>query len=134
VLSETVPQHTTFEVAGSSPGWSCATGAPAGTLCTLALGMIPADSCGGGGGGVLVEGSSVVRTFRVRVVSPIPSGVTQIHNAVAVFGDQPDEDPSDDTDEDDRPVVEPLDLQIVKSDGGASTAPGGGVSYVLDIS
>lgn len=134
VLSETVPQHTTFEVAGSSPGWSCGNGAPAGTLCTLALGTIPAGSCGGGGGGVLVEGSSVVRTFRVRVVSPIPSGVTQIHNAVAVFGDQPDEDPSDDTDEDDRPVVEPLDLQIVKSDGGASTAPGGGVSYVLDIS
>jgi uncharacterized repeat protein (TIGR01451 family) len=134
VLSETVPQHTTFEVAGSSPGWSCANGAPAGTLCTLALGTIPADSCGGGGGGVLVEGSSVVRTFRVRVVSPIPSGVTQIHNAVAVGGDQPDDDPSDDTDEDDRPLVEPLDLQIVKSDGGASTAPGGGVSYVLDIS
>jgi uncharacterized repeat protein (TIGR01451 family) len=134
VLSETVPQHTTFEVAGSSPGWSCANGAPAGTLCTLALGTIPAGSCGGGGGGVLVEGSSVLRTFRVRVVSPIPSGVTQIHNAVAVFGDQPDDDPDDDTDEDDRPVVEPLDLQIVKSDGGASTAPGGGVSYVLDIS
>ena len=35
VVTETVPDNTTFTTTGSSAGWSCVDGAAAGTTCTL---------------------------------------------------------------------------------------------------
>jgi uncharacterized repeat protein (TIGR01451 family) len=40
VMTETVSRHTTFVAQASSPGWSCANGAPAGTKCTIQLGDV----------------------------------------------------------------------------------------------
>ena len=40
VLNETVPANTTFNVAASTAGWSCANGSPAGTSCTLTIGNL----------------------------------------------------------------------------------------------
>ena len=46
VISETVPDQTAFNAAGSSPGWSCADGSPAGTACNLAVPDLPPDAMG----------------------------------------------------------------------------------------
>jgi hypothetical protein len=44
VITETVPDHTTFNAAASSPGWSCANGSPAGTVCMLPVPNIGAPA------------------------------------------------------------------------------------------
>jgi uncharacterized repeat protein (TIGR01451 family) len=73
-LTETVPAHTSFAAAVSSPGWSCGpgpaggAGGAAGATCTLALGPLAAGAAGAGA------------TFAVRADSPLPAGVTQIAN------------------------------------------------------
>jgi uncharacterized repeat protein (TIGR01451 family) len=41
-ITETVPARTTFRAQDSSPGWSCADGAASGTVCTMAVGSVPA--------------------------------------------------------------------------------------------
>ncbi|MEM7116119.1 MAG: hypothetical protein AAF614_27020 [Chloroflexota bacterium] len=43
VFTETVPANTTFNAAGSTAGWSCSDGDPAGTVCTLNFGSIAAN-------------------------------------------------------------------------------------------
>lgn len=40
VMTETVSPHTTFAAQASTPGWSCANGAVAGTKCTFTLGNV----------------------------------------------------------------------------------------------
>lgn len=47
VLSETVPDKTTFNAAASAPtAWSCADGSPAGTTCTTNIGSLAAGAAG----------------------------------------------------------------------------------------
>lgn len=41
LLTETVPANTVFSAAPPSTGWSCANGAPAGTVCTQAVNSFP---------------------------------------------------------------------------------------------
>lgn len=72
-FTETVPANATFNAAASSPGWSCADGSPAATVCTVAL----AATLPGGGGMAAVS-------FAVRVVDPLPAGVTEISNSATV--------------------------------------------------
>lgn len=145
ILSETVPLHTTFSSASSSPGWSCAHGSPAGTLCTISLGTVAPGFCGAVGAtspskmkadriqATANLGGPITRVFAVRVVDPIPSGVETIANTVVVSGDQEDDDPGDDSDDEDTPVEELVDLGVSKSDGGATAVPGGGVAYTLIV-
>jgi hypothetical protein len=38
VITEVVPDHATVNAAGSTAGWSCADGSPAGTVCALCVG------------------------------------------------------------------------------------------------
>lgn len=66
-LAETVPVNTTFDAAASSPAWSCASLA-AGSACTLATGD-------------LAPGQSATATFAVRLVNPLPAGVTSVANS-----------------------------------------------------
>ena len=47
VLTETVPTNTTFNLGASTAGWSCANGAPAGTVCTLNVGAVNAGAAAG---------------------------------------------------------------------------------------
>ena len=63
VIAETVPAHTTFYTPTSSLGWSCAHGAPAGTLCTHSI-------------GTLAAGASGNVAFAVRIDTPLLAGVT----------------------------------------------------------
>jgi large repetitive protein len=67
LLSETVPDHTSFEPS-SSPGWSCTPDSSAGSSCSLTVGTL----AGGG--------ASTSRLFAVRLVNPLPAGVSAIRN------------------------------------------------------
>jgi uncharacterized repeat protein (TIGR01451 family) len=115
-LSETVPANTTYVAAGSS-AWSCADGAVAGTVCTLNIGTL----AGGGADGAA--------TFKVRVVDPVPAGVTNVANTVLVDDSicvtKCDDDPED------TPLTAAPDMKIVKTDSVASVAPGEDLTYNL---
>ena len=69
VLTETVPDHTTFNAAASTPGWSCADGSPPATMCTLAVGN-------------LAPGAHATALFAVTVDKP--AGTTVIINGVTI--------------------------------------------------
>ena len=94
VITETVPLHTTFNQAASTPtSWTCPDGSPAGTVCTTTLG--PVDSNTGG----------AIR-FAVTVFDPLPAGVTEINNT-SIIGDDNTRGPEplhDNSDTEDTPV------------------------------
>jgi uncharacterized repeat protein (TIGR01451 family) len=113
-LSETVPANTTFRSAGSTAGWSCANGSPAGTSCTLAIGN-------------LAGSASSSATFAVNVVNPVSAGATQISNSATVSSGATSANATDTT-----PLNTTPGLIITKSDGGATTTPGGLVVYSLN--
>lgn len=71
ILTETVSAHATYALQASTPGWSCADGAAAGTKCIFALGNI-------------LPGQHGEVRFAVRVDANTGSG-TAISN-VAVIG------------------------------------------------
>jgi uncharacterized repeat protein (TIGR01451 family) len=121
VITETVPLHTTFNASASTPGWTCADGAPAGTVCAFAIGNVAVG-----------ELNNVL--FAVTVDDPIPAGVTQIANSATVSDDGAngsDPTPVDNTSSDTTPVIAAPDLRLGKSDGGATIMPGGTVAYTL---
>jgi len=115
VLSETVPANTLFNPGASTAGWNCA-----GTACTLALGVIAA-----GGGGT---------AFFAITPLAMPAGVSQISNTASIADDGThgaDPTPGNNTASDTTPVNAAPDLSILKSDGGATVAPGATVVYTL---
>jgi uncharacterized repeat protein (TIGR01451 family) len=69
VLSETVADHTTFNAAASTPGWSCSNGSPPATVCTLAVGN-------------LAPGAHATALFAVTVDNP--AGTNVIRNTVTI--------------------------------------------------
>jgi uncharacterized repeat protein (TIGR01451 family) len=75
VITETVPNHTTFNPGASTPGWACTPNNNAGSACTRNI-----SSLAGGG----VGGSA---TFVVTVDDPLPAGVTTITNTVQIGDD-----------------------------------------------
>ena len=116
-LVESVPDNSTFNAAASSPGWSCANGASAGSICSLSIGTLN----GGGASGTA--------RFAVTVNSPLLSGVTQLFNTVNINGEQgPGEGSSDDT-----PVIAAPDLSISKTDGRNAVQAGNVLTYVITI-
>ncbi|MBI2213056.1 MAG: DUF11 domain-containing protein [Acidobacteria bacterium] len=121
VLTETVPANTTFNAGASTAGWVCVPDNNAGSTCTLVIGAVAAS----GGGSV---------TFAVTVATPLPGGVTQIANTATIADDGTngtDPTPGNNTGSDTTPVTGAPDMSVTKSDGGASVAPGGTVSYTL---
>ncbi len=73
VITETVPTDTTFVATGSTAGWSCADGSPAGTTCTLAVGTL---NVGAGG----------TATFIVATTPSLPTG-TMVTNTATIGDD-----------------------------------------------
>ncbi|MHC4063753.1 MAG: SdrD B-like domain-containing protein [Planctomycetota bacterium] len=91
VLTETVPQFTTFDPAISTAGWACVPDFNAGSVCTLPISV---PSC-------VIPGTTV--TFTVVVDNPLPSGATEAFNEVTAADDGtngPDQTPGDNTDTD----------------------------------
>ena len=102
LLSETVPGHTTFNAAASTPGWVCAPDVNAGSICTLAIGTV-----NGGDGGEAV--------FAVDVDDPLGSGVTDIVNTIVIADDgtgKPDPNPGDNTDTTTTAVVVLVEIDV----------------------
>jgi uncharacterized repeat protein (TIGR01451 family) len=117
VLTEVVPDYTTFDAAGSAAGWACA-----GATCTLAVGTV----AGGGGTGTAV--------FAVTVDAPLPGGVVALVNTASVADDAtngPDPTPADNTGGDGTPVEATPDLSVTKTDGGVSATPGSSIAYTV---
>ena len=69
-FTETIPPHSSFLAAGSSPGWACSGSAP-GSTCTLSAGPLPA-------------GSSLSRTFATVVANPLPANPSDLTNSACV--------------------------------------------------
>lgn len=127
VVREMVPDHTTFDVAGSTPGWSCRDGAAAGTECFLTL------------GGLAVRGPVQELRFAVEIVDPLPPNVSRIRNRATVSNDGsggPDLDPLNNQAGDSTPIdlssIGP-DLVVSKDDGGVSVLPGATIRYQLGV-
>src|SRR5439155_751308 len=109
VLTETIPANTSFDAANSTAGWSCT-----GASCTWSIGSLAASAAG-------------TATFAIRVATPLPAGVNQISNAATIADDNGNSASNSDT----TPVNTTPGLSLTKSDGNASTAPGGTVVYTL---
>jgi uncharacterized repeat protein (TIGR01451 family) len=124
IVNETVPLHTTF-VSGA-PTWSCAVGSPGGTACESVINVPPADAGGVPGVATLI--------FTVAVVDPLPTGVQQIANAVAIDDGTPPDCVA--TPSHPQCVVTPtINLSLVKSvESVTATGPGTyWVAYRIDI-
>lgn len=120
-LSETVPANSTFNAGASTAGWACVPDNNAGSTCTLTIGAVAA-------------GGSGSATFAVTVINPVPAGVTQISNTATIADDGAngaDPTPANNSSTDTTPVTATPDMSITKSDGGATTTPGGTVAYTL---
>ena len=116
VLTETIPGNSTFNAGASTGGWVCGA-----TTCTFAV-------------GTLAPGATGSVTFAVTVVNPIPAGVGQINNAVTITDDGAhgtDANSANNTGTDFTPVNAAPDLTVSKSDGGATSVPGGTVAYTI---
>jgi uncharacterized repeat protein (TIGR01451 family) len=74
VVTETVPDNTTFAADASDTGWSCSDGDPAGTVCTYTVGTLAVDA-------------SDAVVFGVTVDDPLPDDVETIVNQAAVGDD-----------------------------------------------
>ncbi len=117
---ETVPEHTTFDAAGSTERWTCPDGSPPGTVCRFA-------------DGTLEPGDSGRARFAVRVDAEVPLDVVAIENTVTVSDDGshgPDPTPGDNAASDTTPFHRP-DLVVTKDDGGIEAAPGDVVAYEI---
>ena len=69
IITETVPDHTTFNAAASTSGWSCPNGSPPATVCTL---HVPD----------LLQSAKRAVLFAVRVDNQ--AGTTVIRNSVII--------------------------------------------------
>ena len=117
VLTEFLPAGSTFNAAGSTPGW-VAVGA---SEFRFAVGNLAAGASG-----------SVV--FAVTVPSPVPVGLELLSNTVLIADDGThgaDTNPANNTGVDSTPINAAPDLVITKTDGGTSTLPGGIVLYQI---
>ena len=121
VLTETVPENAIFIAQDSAPGWSCADGAQAGTICRLTLGVTP------------VATSEVV-TFSVRITDVMPAHVNAITNTATLLDETPgfpDATPGDNISVLVLPVEAAPQLRVKATDGGQSTEPGETLVYTI---
>ena len=110
VITETVPANSSFEAGSSTAGWTCAPDASAGSSCTFNVsGTVP-------GGQTLPPGTIV--NFAVRIDEPLAAGAVEIANTVRIDDDGNngvDPDPTNNEDDDIRPIVAVPDLEIEKT-------------------
>ncbi|HOU13524.1 MAG TPA: hypothetical protein PKZ84_10440 [Anaerolineae bacterium] len=121
LITETVPDYTTFNALTSSPGWTCAHGAPAGTVCTYTLGDV-------------IDGGTL--RFAVNVVLPFPINVTEITNHVSIGDDGAngaDANPSDNFATTVTPIITRPDLIASKSDGVSAVLPEQELIYTITV-
>ncbi len=122
VLTETVPDNTTFDDTADTAGWTCVPDGTAGSVCTLDIGPVAAAA----------EAVSV--EFPVKVDEPLPAGITETINSASIADDGnngADPDLDNNSNPDTTPLEAAPDLVIVKDDGEATALPGDTVVYTL---
>ncbi len=128
-LEINVPANTTFDSGESSSGWSCSSGAPAGTPCALPI-------------GTLTSGATGNSRFGVRVNSNIAENVDEINASIRISDDGnngDDIEPGNNTDNDMTPINRSVLLTATKrdeplpSDDDGNTGPGDTVIYAITV-
>lgn len=122
VITEHVPQHTTFAAQASTAGWVCKPNGSAGSTCQFTLGTV----AGGGTTGSVV--------FAVMVANPLPAGVTQLANAAAIADDSTngaDPTPANNGSSVQTPVSAAPDLRLSKRANLLAVSPGSPIIYTL---
>lgn len=112
-ITETVPQHTTFNVGLSDGSWVCAD-VVAGSACTLNAGDL-ADT-------------TFNADFVVDVIPSVPAGTTQTSNAASAVANNATEVFANDN----TPILSAPILSISKTDNGLSVEPGQSIVYTID--
>ena len=128
-ITETVPDHTVFDAAGSTFGWVCVPDGSAGSVCTFNLGDLDRTSGPSNDGVVTVD-------FAVAVVSPVPAGVESTTNTASVTATNTDPETNvlNNADTEPTPIVASPDLVIGKVDDVATSAGvGDTVVYTLSV-
>jgi LPXTG-site transpeptidase (sortase) family protein len=127
VITETVPQYTTFNKLTSTggdtlppTGWSCADGAAAGTSCKFTFATLSA-------------GASGTLDFDVRLDETVPANTTQILNTVTIAADEKEPIYTNNTDDEDTPLDAFPDMAVVKTDGVSVVASGVELTYTLTV-
>jgi uncharacterized repeat protein (TIGR01451 family) len=123
VITETVPQYTTFNLDNSTVGWSCVDGAIAGSTCNYNAGNVNAG-----------DASQTIQ-FAANVLDPIPAGIDDVDNTVVIADDGsngPDANPVNNTAIENTLLGALPDLSITKSDGDITSGPGQVIVYTLD--
>ncbi len=128
VLTETVPDNTTFDTLNNVDGWVCAD-VVAGSTCTLTSPDV------GSGAGILAPGETGVVSFPVIINNPLPAGVASITNTVRIDYDEandgPEPTPPNNEDTITTGATASPDLAIQKDDYIEITAPGSVLRYEL---
>ena len=122
LLTEVVPDNTTFNAGNSDPNWSCSN-ISAGSVCQLNLITLAGNSGGSA-------------AFEVTINPAVPSDVFQIVNEVTITEDGLEfggvtSSPSMDKDQDIDYLRARPNLVIAKGDGGISVIPGQGYRYTI---
>lgn len=123
VITDTVPDNTSFAAAASSIGWACVPNTAAGASCSLSIGDLAAGDSG-----------SV--NFAVRVDSALPAGVELVTNTAQIADDGSngaDPTPDNNIATDTTPLDAVPDLAITKDDGGATGVPGQLLAWALQV-
>ena len=112
-ITDTVPTNTQYTGGGA---WNCAPNNSAGSICTINIGVLAADSL------------AHTTTFTLTVNSTVPAGTTQISNTARISDDSGHSSSGSDT----TPLtgLSP-DLAITKSDSGATATPGSPIVYTI---
>lgn len=97
IITETVPDNSTFNQGSSSIAWNCLPDNSAGSACTYAHGALDA-------------GDSGQVTFAVDVADPLPAGVSEMLNNVSIDDDGTN-GPDPDLNNNDDNELTPLTLQ-----------------------
>jgi uncharacterized repeat protein (TIGR01451 family)/fimbrial isopeptide formation D2 family protein len=124
VLTETVPENTTYNESLSTSGWSCSDGSPANTVCTFSVGTLVSSAS-----------STVQFALTIEDVENIDRNATTIENEVSISSDAtdgPDADESNNTDTATTPFVV-ADIEITKTDTIDPVFLTHDYSYVLTI-
>jgi LPXTG-site transpeptidase (sortase) family protein len=122
VITDTVPDYTTFNSAASSAGWSCAPDNSAGSTCTYTQGNLAAAS-------------GITLTFAVTVDSTLPVTVDITSNTASVSGtNEPTQLQGNNQDTDNTPLIAAPDLTITKDDGIDTVSPGEVLNFTLSFS
>ena len=125
VLTETVPDNTTFNAANSSVGWICAGGGGAGDTCMMPLGTLLA-----------LNGNASAVLFAVTVNDTFPGSVDAISNTASIADDGThgtDPTPANNTDTDTDTLNAAPDIRIQKDDGLEVVGANSTLTYTLTV-